>query len=435
MLMSPTRSALIAFTASLAIMLGLSPSDAKAQRKPRPARQEPAKPPASQPIPVPEVQAPKVKPKLVMVPVTATGADGRYVSDLRQDEFAVLENDTPQNVVLFGGVSEPVSVVLLLDTSTSTQDKLGEIRKAALGFINQLQSSDRVKLITFDDQVTEVNDFTADRAAIKAAILKAQSGYGTKFYDAMNVALESVKEIDGRKAIVIFSDGVDYRSDYASAESTQRSLEDEGVVVYPIRFSTRVAAEKLAREQAGPALPTREVVKSTSTNPDSQQPESIPTSRPGSGRTGPLGLPSPEEILGRGRGSGRDRIPTADGRPPAGEIGADVPVAQRHPRGSSKGREKAPEDTIGVMLDRLYTTADSYMKSLADKSGGQLLRADDITALPAAFSQIASELRTQYWLGYPLPDAVRPDPYLLIKVTTSRPGVIVRARPGYRGKG
>jgi VWFA-related protein len=141
-----------------------------------------------------------------------------YVSDLRKDDFTVFENDTPQNVVLFGGVSEPVSVVLLLDTSTSTQDKLGEIRRAALGFVNELQTHDRVKLITFDDQVTEVNDFTADRAGIKAAILKAHSGYGTKFYDAMNVALESVKEIDGRKAIVIFSDGVDYRSDYASAE-------------------------------------------------------------------------------------------------------------------------------------------------------------------------------------------------------------------------
>ena len=87
-----------------------------------------------------------------------------------------------------------------------------------------------------------------------------------------------------------------------------------------------------------------------------------------------------------------------------------------------------------MMLDRLYTTADTYMKALADKSGGQLLRADDITALPAAFSQIASELRTQYWLGYPLPGGVRPDQYRLIKVTTTRPGVIVRARPGYRGK-
>jgi VWFA-related protein len=370
-----------------------------------------------------------------MVPVTAVGADGRYVSDLRKDDFTIFENDTPQNVVLFGGVSEPVSVVLLLDTSTSTQDKLGEIRRAALGFVNELQTHDRVKLITFDDQVTEVNDFTADRAGIKAAILKAHSGYGTKFYDAMNVALESVKEIDGRKAIVIFSDGVDYRSDYASAESTQRSLEDEGVVVYPIRFNTRVAAEKLAREQAGPALPTREVVKSTSPSPEPQPQDSDPT-RPGSGRTGTLGLPSPAEILiSRRRESGRDRAPTADGRPPAGEIGADVPVVQRRSRGSSRGSEKAPEDSIGLMLDRLYGTADSYMKALADKSGGQLLRADDVTTLPAAFAQVASELRTQYWLGYPLPDGVRPDQYRLIKVTTTRPGVIVRARPGYRGKG
>ncbi len=76
----------------------------------------------------------------------------------------------------------------------------------------------------------------------------------------MNVALEVLREVDGRKAIVIFSDGVDYRSDYATAESTIRSLEADGLLVYAIRFSTRAAAEKLAREQAGSSLPTREIV-------------------------------------------------------------------------------------------------------------------------------------------------------------------------------
>jgi len=241
---------------------------------------------------------------------------------------------------------------------------------------------------------------------------------------------EALREVDGRKAIVIFSDGVDYRSDYATAESTLRYLEQDGVVVYPIRFSTRVAAEKLAREQSGSQLPTREIVRSTSGSKE-PVPGEIPSSEP---KTGPLGLPSPEEILRRRQDTGRnrDRLPPGD-RPPAGEIGVDLPTGRSDPRVSSKGREKAStEDPIGVMLDRLYTTADTYLQSVVDKSGGQLLRADAITSLPGAFSQIATELRAQYFLGYDPTNKNRDDQYHVIKVTSTRPGLVIRARAGRR---
>ncbi len=338
-----------------------------------------------------------------------------------------------QNVALFQAASEPFSVVLLLDTSISTQDKLGDIRRAANVFVDQLQKADRIKVISFDDQVRELNEFSADRAVVKKAILSAQSGYSTKFYDAMNVALEALREVDGRKAIVIFSDGVDYRSDYATADSTLRFLEQDGVVVYPIRFSTRAAAEKLAREQAGSQLPTREIVKSTSGSND-PAPGEIPSSEP---RTGPLGLPSPEDILRRRRDSGRnrDRLPPGD-RPPAGEIGVDLPTGRSDPRVSSKSREKktSTEDPIVVMLDRLYTTADTYLQSVVDKSGGQILQVDVVTSLPAAFSQVAAELRAQYFLGYDPANKNRDDQYHLIKVTSTRPGVVIRARAGRRAK-
>ena len=86
------------------------------------------------------------------------------------------------------------------------------------------------------------------------------------------------------------------------------------------------------------------------------------------------------------------------------------------------------------MLDNLYLMADSYLKDLADHSGGQLYRADTVAALPQAFAAIAAELRTQYLLGY-YPKNKEGDAYRKIQVKTTRKDIAVRARPGYRPKG
>jgi VWFA-related protein len=84
------------------------------------------------------------------------------------------------------------------------------------------------------------------------------------------------------------------------------------------------------------------------------------------------------------------------------------------------------------MLDQLYLTADSYLGELANKSGGRLLRADTLGSLPDAFAKIAAELRTQYTIGYYPTNKARDGQYRKIKVTSTRKGVVVRARPGYR---
>jgi len=83
------------------------------------------------------------------------------------------------------------------------------------------------------------------------------------------------------------------------------------------------------------------------------------------------------------------------------------------------------------MLDMAYLTADSYLKALAEKSGGRMLRADTIGSLPDAFAQIAAELRTQYMLGYYPLNKDRDEHYRKIKVETTRKNIVIRARPGY----
>ena len=396
-----------------------------------------------------DIETLKIDTNLVTVPVIATDANGIYVADLRQEEFALMEDGVAQQIAFFGKVSMPFHVVLMLDTSSSTQDKLRLIQQAAYTFVQQLQPADRVKVISFDDQVRDLNEFTSDRETVRRAIDGTRSGSGTKVYDAMELALNTIRRIQGRKAIVIFTDGMDWHSDKASFNSNVRWLDEEGVIVYPIRYDTRATTERLAREQAGqPQLPTLDVIRRQppgTTAPTFPSDNPAPTTSGGQ-RTGPFGLPTADEILRRKREEERNRQPYPEpgapipSRPPERVPERRVPGAPRSERipGTDSTVEppastsrRSSDDSIGRMLDLAYATADQYLQTLADKSGGRLLRADTLASLPDAFAQIAAELRTQYMLGYYPLNKEKDDRYRKIKVTAARKNVVVRARPGY----
>ncbi|HEV8135277.1 MAG TPA: VWA domain-containing protein [Pyrinomonadaceae bacterium] len=391
-----------------------------------------------------EVDVLKTETDLVTVPVIATDRGGLYIADLVKDDLAITEDGVAQQIAFFAQTSAPFHVILMLDTSASTREQLPLIQKAAYAFVEQLQSEDRVKIISFDDQVRDLGDFTNDRNLLNAAINRTVSGQGTKVYDAMAMALASFGKIQGRKAIVIFTDGVDWFSDDATFKSTVRWLDEEGVIVYPIRYNTREAAERLAREQLNeisPQLPTSDVLRpvpggTTPTTFPSDNP--IPTSgtRP---KTGPLGLPTADEIWRRTRQPDPNRDPSADpGRDPSGQPDRDsrrrppgTHDPEDLPRGGTTTRLPREEDSIGARLDAAYSTADSYLKTLAERTGGQLMRADTLRSLPDAFAKVASELRTQYSIGYYPLNKDRDDRYRKIKVSTKRKDVVIRARPGY----
>ena len=239
---------------------------AQTTRRPRnfPEGSNPAQPTPTPPDASQQVDTLKIDTNLVTIPVIATDAGGLYVADLRQDEFSVYEDDVKQNIAFFATVNAPFQVILMIDTSASTQEKLRQIQQAALAFVEQLQPADRVKVISFDNEVRDLNEFTNNREQLKTAILKTRSGEGTKLYDAFELALNSIRPLKGRKAIVLFTDGVDYHSDEATFDGTLRGLDEEGVIVYPIRYDTRVQTERIAREQAGDtsvALPTIGVIR------------------------------------------------------------------------------------------------------------------------------------------------------------------------------
>lgn len=403
-----------------------------------------------------EVETIKTDTNLVTVPVIVTSINGLYITDLRKDDFKIMEDGVLHEIAFFGKVAQPFHVVLLLDTSASTKDNLRQIQNAAFAFVQQLQPADRVKIISFDNEVRDLNEFTSDRETLRTAINSARSGEGTKVYDAFETAMNNIRRIQGRKAIVIFTDGVDWHSDGATFSGNLRNLDEEGVIVYPIRYDTRATTEAIARNQAGqmsPTLPTREVIQRPppgTTPPTFPGGESIPTT--GTQRkTGPLGMPLPEEILRRRREVGRDnrRYPEPGDREqipgsmPPDERGSpenrlpdrrSIP-GQPDPPTTTTTRRRGTDDEITRMLDMAYSKADDYLKALAEKSGGRLMRADTLASLPEAFAQIAAELRTQYLLGYYPLDKTHDERYRRIKVATTRKDVMIRARPGYIATG
>lgn len=429
--------------AAVIVVVALFVSIASAQRSPepqRPRQQKPANttPPENQTEPPQtEFETLKIDTNLVTVPVIASSRDGLYISDLRKEEFSLTEDSVAQQIAFLATVNTPFHLVLLLDTSASTEEKIGLIQQAAMAFVEQLSSADKVKVVSFDNEVRDLNEFTGDKAILRGVIQRTRSGTGTRLYDAVQLSLDALRPINQRKAIVVFTDGVDWHSESASFDATIRALDESGVIVYPIRFDTRAETERIARQQQGDQggvqLPTSSVIRQP---PAGTTPSTFPSDEPfpiPAGQSRRSSLPIPE-ILNRRRNPNPPQSPRDDPFPDGS--GRDSRTRNpwppdTGPRTTGGGRR---DDGLSGMLDQLYRTADGYLKELADRSGGQVYRADTVGVLPQAFAAIAAELRTQYLLGYYPTNRVHDGGYRKIQVKTSRKDISVRARPGYRAK-
>ncbi|HWT03616.1 MAG TPA: VWA domain-containing protein [Pyrinomonadaceae bacterium] len=404
------------------------------QKGEQPPQQEEEAPPAGDQQ---DVETVRVETNLVTVPVIVSDRGDIYLPDLKQEDFAVFEDGVKQEVSFFETVTAPFHVLLMIDTSASTQEKLGMIQRAAIAFTEQLQQADRVKVISFDNSVRDLCNFTSDRAVLQWAIRDTRPGTGTKLYDAMNAGIKAFRGVKGRKAIVIFTDGVDSYSDRETYNKNVRLLEEAGIIVYPIRYDTRADVEELVRrqQQQGQIVDLGTILGSK-----------LPGGG-GSGRTTPTTFPGGTTVpSGGGVGTTFPRLPGGvvvtrtrrdnrnDPYPPGDPRNNDPTVID--PSGTRRNDPTYPSgtanDNISRELDMMYKTADAYLAELAEKSGGRLHRADTLGSLPRAFGQIAAELRTQYSLGYYPQKPERDGKYRKIKVTTTRKGAVVRARPGYR---
>jgi VWFA-related protein len=198
----------------------------------------------------------RVDTNLVSIPVAVMDRAGKFITDLRREDFRIYENGIEQQVAFFAPVEQPFTVVLLLDTSPSTRFRLRDIQDAAIAFIDQLRPEDRAVGVTFNSQLRVLNRMMRDRAALRKAIRNISIAPGTYLYATVDVMLNRLfRRIPGRKALVIFTDGVDTlfipphdTQRRATFNSNMRDAEESDVLIYPVQYNTLEDMRRMYRE-------------------------------------------------------------------------------------------------------------------------------------------------------------------------------------------
>lgn len=312
----------------------------------------------------------KIETNLITIPVSVLDRDGRFITGLQQKDFQIFENGSQQQIDYFASVEQPFTVILMIDVSPSTQFRIDEIQDAAIAFVDQLRRDDKVMVIAFDERVHVLSQPTNNRNALRSAIRQANFGDGTSLYEAVDYAIrQELRRIQGRKAVVLFTDGVDTTSRYASYQTTIKDVEEIDALFYPIRYDT-------SSDMGG----------GTQSNYPGQR-------RGGSGDVIDDILNG--IIFGGGNRGGGNR------------------------RGGGGG--------MGSRED--YETGRRYLETLARNTGGRNFEARN--DLRAAFTGIAEELRRQYSIGY-YPAAIgQKGERKQIRVRVMRPNLVVRAKNSY----
>ena len=309
-----------------------------------------------------------VETQLVTIPVRVLDRKNRFITGLKQENFQVFEDNLPQEIAYFNNEAQPFTVALLLDMSYSTTFKISEIQAAAISFIDQLRPDDKVLVISFDEEVHMLCEPTSDRAQIYRAIRSTKIATGTSIYDAVELTMnERMRTIKGRKAIVLFTDGVDTTSRRSNDLENLRDALELDALIYPIRYDTYADVQSM---KSGSVL-------------------GLPGSKP---RAPTSGSPFPNSL------------------PP-------LPTVQT---AGDKGTTAAE-----------YKAAEDYLNQLAVRTSGTIYLASTIGNLNQAFTKIAGELREFYSIGYyPAKEGV-PGKSHRIKVKVDQPNVAIRARDSY----
>ena len=327
--------------------------------------------------------------QLIDVPFVVTDRSGKPLLNLKQGNFVIYEDGKLQEIANFSAASAPFEVALLLDTSGSTRQDLGLIKRAAEHFINSLRAGDRVSIISFKTQRDETGayavsevlvELTDDRAKLKAALERVQTSNSTPYYDGLLQVAERVfaekpkEEFRGRRALVALTDGVDSSSVSDFAEADEKFAET-GLVSYFIQVNTREFFE--------------------------------------------------ENLLG-------------DCEIAMRFSGAQIRRYYRIFYGKAQVEKVFDFCKLGDFerLDisrRLYQLADREMQTLANISGGKVLPIADFTEARTAFKQVADEIGTKYSLGYYSTNEKRDGSYRKIRVELKNvsAGAKITAREGY----
>jgi VWFA-related protein len=211
--------------------------------------------------------APKPAPVRPSLEFTATDLTGQYL-DVAADDLEIVEDGVPQTVETFHEASQPVSIVLALDASGSMRHKEADVIASAHAFTNALRPQDQLAVMMFADSVVMTHDLSTNRDATKAAINDYKTSGGTALYDALGEAMARLQRAEGRRVVVVLSDGRDEDNPGTGPGSVRKlsdvldALKQTGAVVFPIGLGTKVDApmlEKLAELSGGRAMMPQDV--------------------------------------------------------------------------------------------------------------------------------------------------------------------------------
>jgi Ca-activated chloride channel homolog len=170
---------------------------------------------------------------IVSIFATVIDADRRLVPGLEIDDFEILDNEQSQPIVVFDNRVQPITVVVMLDTSASMTNSIALLRQAAEQFVLRLLPADKARVGAFNDKIQFSSRFTNNRDELIGDIKDLDYGNGTRLWDAVNASLDELKGVEGRKVILVFTDGDDTASKVGLGRVTDRSR-DEDVMVYAV---------------------------------------------------------------------------------------------------------------------------------------------------------------------------------------------------------
>ncbi len=343
--------------------------------------------------------------KVVTLPVTVRDKHGKIVSDLTKDDFTLQEDGRAQTIHYFSHEANlPLTLGLLVDTSRSQTNVLDAERNASRGFLDQMlvQPKDKAFLIHFDREVELLQDLTSSREKLLSALdlLKTPSdrnrsndrrsndpndpsnspsgsgshhGGGTQLYDAVFLASnELMKKQQGRKALIILTDGVD-RGSKTYLESAIESAQRADTVVYSIYFADSHREDRNEGQRRGGGM----------------------------GRGG-----------GGWPGGGGGGWPGGGGGYPGGGGGRGGRGGQRHPEGPRADGKK-------------------ILQRVSKETGGRFFEVTKKEPVGQIYDSIVEELRIQYSMGYTPDKDSAASGYHHVQLAVKRKDLTVQTREGY----
>jgi len=186
-------------------------------------------------VAVPFAQQPTFRSDTRIVPVMTTvlDADGRLVPNLEKEDFTILDNNKPQEIAIFENTVEPFTAVVMLDFSGSMTANLKLLKQGTEQFLMRMLPADKGQVGAFSDKIMFSGRFTNDRDALIRALEDLQYGNPTALYDAIDASMDRLTNLEGRKVVLVFTDGDDNYSKVKYTAVRDRAR-DRSIMIYAI---------------------------------------------------------------------------------------------------------------------------------------------------------------------------------------------------------